>query len=356
MQVLHDLKETPQQKSLSVVVESPNKKIFLNYIHSFRGLAILQIVIGHCLVGLFDWNAHVGLGRLFQIVFLNGTFLFVFIAGYLFQHLSYKYEFKNYLRGKLLFVGLPYLIISIPAIFFRLITKYGEGLTPEFFEHSFITQVIIFLVTGAHLTPLWFIPMIFLFYFLSPLLISLDRNGKVYWLLPVFILISCYVSRGNVLISFVYFISVYLLGMFSCKYHEKIVPVLSETSTLITTAILIITCILLQFEYTSSLFDPLNYFQKLFLCSFSIGFLNRNRGFARQTLAVLASTSFGVFFVHFYFVALLRFVSLRTTGEYFQFTLLKFIALTISVIAISMSVVLLVQKLLGRKSRLLIGS
>ena len=66
----------------------------LNYINVFRGLAILLIVAGHTMqfgeIGSLTQKLSVE-------IFAGGTALFIFISGFLFQHLSGKYEFKNYL-------------------------------------------------------------------------------------------------------------------------------------------------------------------------------------------------------------------------------------------------------------------
>ena len=51
-------------------------------------------------------------------VFSGGTALFIFISGFLFQHLSGKYEFKNYMSKKWTNVILPYLWTAIPGILF----------------------------------------------------------------------------------------------------------------------------------------------------------------------------------------------------------------------------------------------
>ena len=71
--------------------------MFLSYIHSFRAVAILFIVAGHC-VYLFEWEAIRWQERLMKSLMQNGTVLFVFVAGFLFQHLSHKFEYRRYLN------------------------------------------------------------------------------------------------------------------------------------------------------------------------------------------------------------------------------------------------------------------
>ena len=73
------------------------KTKILNYINVFRGLAILLIVAGHTMqFGSIGSLTH----KISMEVFTGGTALFIFISGFLFQHLSYKYEFKNYMKKK----------------------------------------------------------------------------------------------------------------------------------------------------------------------------------------------------------------------------------------------------------------
>lgn len=89
------------------------KKPMLNYINVFRGLAILLILMGHTMQ--FGKTGTIEKAVSFEI-FAGGTVLFVFIAGYLFQYLSYKFEFKNYLKKKWQNVIIPYIITAIPGL------------------------------------------------------------------------------------------------------------------------------------------------------------------------------------------------------------------------------------------------
>src|ERR1035438_9678225 len=61
--------------------------MFLRYIHSFRALAIILVVAAHCIT-LFDWGRTGWPYQLVVSVMPNCTVFFVFIAGFLFQHLK----------------------------------------------------------------------------------------------------------------------------------------------------------------------------------------------------------------------------------------------------------------------------
>ena len=87
--------------------------MFLRYVHNFRAVAIVIIVAGHAVVTLGRDAQPAQMDFLLDLLD-NGTVLFVFIAGFLFEHLSRKFEYRSYLRKKLLNVIVPYLLISAP--------------------------------------------------------------------------------------------------------------------------------------------------------------------------------------------------------------------------------------------------
>ncbi|MFM7372426.1 MAG: acyltransferase, partial [Sphaerospermopsis kisseleviana] len=80
---------------LTSTESKPQSLSFLHYIHNFRGLSILFIVATHVLAKL-DWKDDKA-EKLANILIGDGTVFFVFIACFLFQFLSQKYKFKNYL-------------------------------------------------------------------------------------------------------------------------------------------------------------------------------------------------------------------------------------------------------------------
>jgi hypothetical protein len=197
------------QPLLRALMKPRTTQLFLPYIHTFRALAILFIVTGHA-VDAFIWPDGGDLERLLRIVFCNGSALFVFIAGYLFQHLSPRFEARNYYISKIKNVLIPYLLISIPAIvLFTTVMQRN-------------TVWVLFYLTGYHLAPLWFVPMITIFYVIAPALIKLDRNHYLYYMLPFFVVISLLISRGSPSQSFLHFLSVYVLGMACSRFKDVI--------------------------------------------------------------------------------------------------------------------------------------
>lgn len=289
-------------------------KNFLNYINVFRGLAILLIIIGHTM--------QIGTGLVHKIdceIVCGGTALFIFISGFLFQHLSYKFEYKNYLSKKWTNVILPYIFTAIPGIFFCFYC-------PLIYKNPFdglnhLVQIPLLLSIGrVHNVPTWFIPMIVLFFFASWALLKLENKNILYKFLPFLFLITFLFPRGNleyemltglsyqtkylayvqyVLTGFVHFFSLYVFGMYCSKYKEVIDKFYDKRILLwflmITTAI------------ADVYFDYGNYtISKTFLTMLLLGYLKHYDGFIlaheklNKTLDSIAKYSFGLFFVHWY--------------------------------------------------------
>src|SRR5688572_12657285 len=205
---------------------------FLPYIHNLRGLAILFVVGVHAAGYATDWVSHPEIRKFLHTFFDpsegNGTVLFLFIGGFLFQHLTHNsFNFRKYLEQKFLNIILPYILISIPLIIVRLNTNYESLSLPEnFHEQPLIYQFFYQLITGTHMPPFWFISTIVLFYFTAPLLHVLDNNKFYKYFFP-FILLSClftYRPEHNAypILAYLHFIPIYIMGMWASFNKDKI--------------------------------------------------------------------------------------------------------------------------------------
>src|SRR5258706_13385324 len=114
-------------------VSNAEPRPFLGYIHSFRALAVFFVVAGHC-IPLFQWEQSRWQDQLIVSLMPNGTVFFVFVAGFLFQYLSPRFEYRRYLKSKLQNVILPYAIISIPIIRIQALTNTGS-FNPAYIHH-----------------------------------------------------------------------------------------------------------------------------------------------------------------------------------------------------------------------------
>lgn len=298
------------------------KKEMLNYINVFRALAIMLILAGHTMqIGVKgSWVNNIS----FE-VFAGGTALFIFISGFLFQHLSAKFEYKKYLTKKWENVILPYIFTAIVGIVlcFSVPSVYGnpfEGLNP-------LAQIGVFLTTGrVHNVPTWFIPMIVIFFFFSHILLLLEKKGKLYKLLPILFLITIYCPRGDIEPEFVanldylhkyfeylkyvgggfiHFVSMYVFGMYLSANKDKIDIFYKKRNTL-WVLMLATTIADIYFMHNGMFFNST--LSKIFLTVLVLGYLKhydeKIKSFEKinNWLDVIAKYSFGLFFVHWYFV------------------------------------------------------
>lgn len=329
---------------------------FLGYVHYFRAIAITYVVGGHA-IDAFAWENFSQLERLLRILFCNGSTLFVFVAGYLFQHLSGRFELRKYFISKLKNVILPYVVVSIPAIIVFVVFRQRDDLWPGFYDQSIPVQVGMFLVTGTHLATLWFIPMISLIFLIAPLLVRLDRNGWLYLLLPITLVLSAYVPRGLPHQSFAHFLSAYLLGMACSRYREPVNSYLSRRATLAAIFALMATLVTAELFLTTETMSYLNYLQKLLLSLFFIGFLFRhNESLTSSFVNGIADTSFGIYFLHAYVIFAFRFAAKSYFGQLPAAHVSLIIIYTVLIMLVSLVLVRFAQRLLGKRSRMLIGS
>ncbi len=331
--------------------------MFLNYINNFRGIAILFILMGHCM-DAFAWHHNELTYDILKFFIKNGTVLFVFISGFLFQHLSHKYQVRTYLLTKAKNVILPYIIVSLPAIIYFTCICHREDMPDDFYDHSIIAQILLFYITGRHITAFWFIPMISLYYFISPILLRLDKTRFFYYLLPIFIAVSVFVPRtGNVLINFIHFFSIYVFGMFFSRY-KTIISDIANRYVLWTLLFYFILFLLNIYDfYFDWEGDYLNFMSKITLCVLIISLLYKYENRIRDKGKYLASVSFGLYFIHSYVIQALRYFLSGQWGGLISpngsvFLLVLFCT---TVIAISVLLIEIIKKIFGKSSRQIIG-
>jgi Predicted acyltransferases len=333
------------------------KKVFLRYIHSFRGIAIIFVVAGHVLLRWADGSpTH----TFFRTFWENGTVLFVFMAGYLFQHLSRKFEYKDYLTKKFLNVILPYLVVSTPIIIMRLIQHDYPGvvtdLHPDFDSWGTLNKIAYFIFHGAHLQQLWFVPMITIVYFLAPVLLYIDRHPKLYLVLLLLVPVSLIVPREpfiDIPRMFAHLISVYVFGMLLSHYKDAYL----EWAKKYWLPLTLVTAVAfgVNLYYFDELNGPLNYVHKMLFCLCFIYWLWKLDKYIPKVIGLLAELSFGIFFVHYYVLLAIRAVYWKTMGEQMPGNILNWAISLIIGLAGSVLIIKLVQKLLPKYSKNLIG-
>lgn len=355
--------------------ELSRKRGFLNYIHHFRGLAILLIVGLHSCV-ILNWGDGVLQRKALIILFNNGTVLFVFIAGYLFYHLHKdKLDYGDYLKKKLLHVIIPYLLISIPAILDKfLFTEVGEHYWVDrgFTESGPVMKVLYLLSTGRHMGVFWFIPMISIVYLLGPAILRFSRSQSFMYIVPVLVFMSLFTFRfgyyANISLSLQYFFPIYLFGIWVYKLndfwfeHAKVILVILAAAY---AAISI--CEMfewLPFDETVNLRDAtytvyrFNW-NKFKMVLFTVGALLLFYVYNHVKMPLLklfGDYSFGIFFVHLYVLQVLRVLDRAKYLPVSPPNLFTFTLYFIGVMLITVLIVKAIKMVFKSYSRYVIGS
>jgi probable poly-beta-1,6-N-acetyl-D-glucosamine export protein len=347
---------------------------FLSYIHSFRGAAILAVVATH-VTDLLTWNKDQPVTEhLSYSIFQNGTVLFLFIAGLLFQYLSGRFRYSKYITGKLRNVILPYIIISIPAIVYEYL-RHGGIFAPDYprrFDNPVLHVAWSYLSAAQLPVPFWFIPVIFILQVLAPVLLAVDRRPLLYWIIPPLTVLAMFCHRPadltHIWHAFAYFAPAYIAGMWCSHYRESIITRIAQWRIPlwgIAAALVVIEVFVLDrggaifsrapFSMEAGILD-LNLPLKLLVSFLLVELLYRYDHVCRNKFSYLADTSFGIFFLHKYIIRFFDQVLLPFAGiNHISGSPWAFLVLVPLVTSFSVALVALFRLVLGKRSRLVIG-
>lgn len=334
-------------------------KPFVGYIHLLRGIAIIVIVLQHLLYIIQESNPHL---RDALLLFSgNSSMLFVFISGFLFQYRLEKYQFSGFMKKRVIYVLMPYLLMSVPAlVLYALNSPYGqynlEAMLPGFGERPLPVRIILLLVYGAQEWHFWYIPMIFLVFMTAPLLSVLDRHPRLYWILPLLWTTAILIGRQSFapLRSWAYFLPVFIYGMFLSRYQENFFVFFRRTRSL--WLILLSGIIILSWGYLKTRYFELLYIQKLLLIPFFILLLKDFRvKFIVSGLSLLSGYSYTIYLIHYYMHMLIGYTfhkaGIEFHSEAVRFSLFFLLNIPLCVLAIHLA-----KSILGRFSRQIIGT
>lgn len=326
---------------------------------NFRGLSIIFVMFSH--LSSFEALGTVGDASYFLVG--NATAWFVFISGYLFYYIESKnFQYADYLLKKLKFVIIPYLLLSIPAILAGMYFSRPKVLGLD--NASYVIWSLI--VGGSIVGPMWFIPMIAVFFLMSPLFHRLANHRAVYPMAALALVFSMFSARPlngtNPLLSFLHFLGFYLMGLAFAKsatYTSEL-----KTSTrrvLIVAGFTLFLWAALWYEgpYSDApgFFVGLGTFNLLQFGKWALLimlFFLFEQSFNRpnRMLGYFAKVSFGLFFIHgFHSVFFSKF---KQYVPYWS-TLQIFLGEVFFVAIAPVATVYVLKLLLGKKSRYVIG-
>ncbi|MGE4300619.1 MAG: acyltransferase family protein [Victivallaceae bacterium] len=190
---------------------SPDNRVA--WIDGSRAAAMLFIVGFHV---LFLLTSRMPASRyLLGTVTDSGTVIFTLLAGVLMRHNLDRFSYPVFIRKKLSFVFAPYVIASLALLVLHAM-KHGGGLT--------VGEVLTALLWGTASVPFWFIPMIMVFFILSPAWVWIDRRGLYYLCAPLAV-VPFVVGRGHhfeLWRNILFFFPFFLAGMALSRYWPRV--------------------------------------------------------------------------------------------------------------------------------------
>lgn len=341
-----------------------NNKAKMMSIHYMRAITILVIVIEHNFFWFLPQE-----NRLFQLMWvlsMDWTAIFVAISGFLFQHLSYKYDFKRFYINKFNNLILPYLFVFLITCLIIDFDLFVNMKTDWF-------QIFNKFLLGRY-TALWFMPMIILIFLFSPLFYILSKiKLSIYipMLVLCFLLIERNTNQENIFIlinNCFHYIPIFIIGMWFKQKFELINKFVLENIRILLFTLIFIFIIdyLSRIDKIPSyiLFRTIKFgdLEKLLLFFLLIPnidkYINRIPYFLKQFLDYIAKISFPIFFLHGLFIILLIKTSCIYNNMYRQNSLIFFIqSLCISffVLCLCALVCATFKKILKTKSKFFIG-
>lgn len=345
------------QTDASVVRRAPSRP-FLRHVHYFRAFAIVSIVFAHL------WELPLGhedrplLYAVRWLLFHASTMYFLFISGFLFIHLSGKFDTKRYYRSKALYVLLPYTLLST-VIF---LIKHGRTL-----EHENTVDVLrdlgVTLLQGTAVGPYWYIPFVTITFLISPLLLALPPRALRWLCIAASPLPLLGTRTPGVTVSlFVYLFPVYLIGCLAAMNYDAFTkfvrskrwPLLAAAggSSVLLAALGPVPRAIGWVNVTDALF----YIQKVAICFLVLEAFQRWEYRDARLWGSIATYSFAIYFTHPILAsAELRLEILSWIPDIEWLVVAGSVALVPALLGLNLLVCATAKRMLGRRSRYLIG-
>lgn len=331
----------------------------------FRAIAIVLVVYSHTdilgaltpdtLPEMVIWN-----------ILSGATTLFVFISGFLFDHVFLKkFKFGPFFAKKFINLFVPY----IPATFIAL--ALGCAYLPvQYFQGDFreLTISAYMLATGHASLAYWYIPFAITLFAMAPLHVKFAALN-VRWQLAivgVMLVIALLIHRPFLNLgpihNLIYYTPVYFIGMMCSQHRNAVYPLVERFLWPLLGAVIGLATLSALLghagNYGNTLFTfagiDLMLAQKLCLCLFMMGFLRRCENQRSPAIDFLSEASFGIFFLHPIIMQLLLYSPLAApfAGQesWYRYALLSTLCLLICA-----AIAWAGRRMLGQQSRLVTG-
>ena len=327
---------------------------FLIDIQKFRGFSIIFIIVGHCL-SAFDWVSSPNIELILKRFFANGTIFFIFISGYLFEHLSGRYQAIGYFKLKFKYVLVPYIFVSVIPVAGIIWMGRRAGLRADFFEQPYWQQALDLILTGGHVTPFWFIPTLCVFFLASPLLHAVFKDKFSYCVLPALLIFSFLVPRGiqQPVQSFIHFLPIWVAGMACCRFRWRLNFWYKEYYLI--AYVFLGVLLIVDIFYAEGSHGYFSFLGKLLMSMLLLNVMRRDSVPEGGFLTVMGALSFGVFFVHSVVISIIKAGVMMIFDSYPSVSVFGVALFALLICLISVVIVKFFKLFFGAHSRYLVG-
>ena len=354
--------------------DAARKSDYLAYLHSFRGVAIL------CIMGAHAWSMlgfatgaeqnlphYIWLYATTETLFHGSTLFFALISGILYTRILRGKPWRSFYRSKWTHVVLPYLFITLllTTLAWPGYLEYGRANHIEFW---FPEELALNIVSGQTQVHLWYIPVLCVLFALTPLLERLlrFRNGAVLVLLALLPLVVSRTTYPNLISvpTVVYFLGAYALGMLLGERLPAMLAAVERHLGFLLAVLAVSTVgnfLLFLWDYVpvgvTSAHQSVVYLHKLTLALLFLYVLHGRQAHQPKGLGMLGTYSFSLYFLHFTPIWLLsEFFGKQVPDASLAALALGGLLIYLASIALCLLVSMGLRRLLGRHSRMLIGT
>lgn len=205
-------------------------KTYTSVIFWMRTIACLSIVLIHSITTTFSKMEFVGHGttiRVFQLLLMFSTPLFVFISEFL---LAKNYHVKTkpgFLKNKLIYLGIPYVLINLGISYFyfepKTLAQYMHNVGDTMFHGGAVTYFIVIIFQ------FYILHILFAKYLIKwkpiPMIIGSIIFATIYWAFRQYVpqsendILGLFWEREGWML-FLGWISYFLLGFYTGIYYE----------------------------------------------------------------------------------------------------------------------------------------
>lgn len=352
-------------------------RLFIRHLHAFRGFAIINIVAVHAFgISIYDVAGGPStsdgmeiLDALNETIFHDSTLYFALISGLLFSLVLKDRGWPAFFKSKLLNVISPYVLISLLFTWYH--WPLGGGQSRVIFSGSigeFASAAFENIYTGGAMFHLWYIPVLAMLFIATPLVSALLIRANTRWIIWPILIAPLFFSRTWPEFSWgnpVYFMGAYAAGMAIGMNYEGIANALQKNTRWLwlivaVTSPVLIYMFLTDFEYLGpvSVRESVFYVQKMCFAFLALVWLKNHEARLPNWLDVLATYAFSIYFLHVVFLPEIMepTKNMMTSAPGVAGTIgLGFVYLAM-VLVICVLISAALKKLIGRRSRMVIGA